>query len=93
MNLINRLLFKLSAYLRCRIIHGPNREPYLERYHLLHLPFGIHVYLHRFVASDPGKALHNHPWHSAISLVLSGQYRETRLGNNNQNHDLILRTI
>jgi len=79
MSLMNRLLFKLSAYLRCRVIRGPNQEPYLERYHLLRLPFGIHVYLHRFVASDPGRALHNHPWRSALALVLSGHYQETRL--------------
>ena len=81
MSLMNRALFRLSAYLRCRIIRGPNDEPYLERYHLLSLPFGIHIYLHRFVASDPGRALHNHPWRSALSLVLSGRYHETRLDN------------
>ena len=81
MHLINRLLFKFSAFLRCRIIRGPNNEPYLERYHLLRLPFGIHIYLHRFVASDPGRALHNHPWRLAFALVLSGCYHETRLVN------------
>ncbi len=93
MQLINRILFKISSYLRCRVIRGPNHEAYLERYHLLRLPFGIHLYLHRFVASDPGRALHNHPWHSAISLVLSGQYMETRLGSSQQNNDLIKRMI
>ena len=81
MSLMNRILFKFSAYLRCRVIRGPNQEPYLERYHLLRLPFGIQLYLHRFVASDPGRALHNHPWRSALSLVLCGNYDETRLGN------------
>ena len=93
MTLVNRLLFNFSSYLRCRVICGPKQEPYLERYHLLRLPFGVHVYLHRFVASDPGRALHNHPWHSALSLVLSGQYEETRLGNKKQNYDLIKRKI
>ncbi len=90
---MHRILFKLSAYLRCRVIRGPNQEPYLERYHLLRLPFGIHVYLHRFVASDPGRALHNHPWRHAMSLVLSGQYHETRLGDRKQNHQLIKRVV
>lgn len=89
MQLMNQLLFKISAYLRCRVIRGPNQEPYLERYHLLRLPFGIHVYLHRFVASDPGRALHNHPWRAALSLVLSGQYTETRLSNGQKNNALI----
>jgi len=93
MSLMNRLLFKISAYLRCRVICGQNQEPYLERYHLLRLPFGVQVYLHRFVASDPGRALHNHPWHSALSLVLSGQYTETRLGNREQNYNLRKRCI
>ena len=79
MPLIHRLLYRFSAKLRCRIITGRNGEPYLERYHLLRLPFGIHIYLHRFVASDPGRALHNHPWRSALSLVLAGGYQETRL--------------
>ncbi len=79
MSLIHRLLYRFSARLRCRIISGQGGEPYLERYHLLRLPFGIHVYLHRFVASDPGRTLHNHPWRHALSLVLAGGYRETRL--------------
>jgi hypothetical protein len=93
MSLMNRFLFKISAFLRCRVICGQNQEPYLERYHLMRLPFGIQVYLHRFVDSDPGRALHNHPWRSALSLVLSGQYAETRLGNSAQNYCLQKRII
>jgi len=77
--MIQNLLFKLSAHCRCRVIKGNDQQPYLERYHLLNLPFGIHIYLHRFVAGDPGKGLHNHPWKSAMSFILSGQYVETRL--------------
>ena len=79
MTWFNHLLFKLSAYCRCRVINGPDQQPYLERYHLLCLPFGYRVYLHRFVASDPGRGLHNHPWRHALSLVLSGHYQETRM--------------
>ncbi len=90
---MNKLLFKISSFLRCRIICGPDREPYLERYHLLRLPFGIQLYLHRFVASDPGRALHNHPWQSALSLIISGQYDETRLGNSRNNYALQKRSI
>ncbi len=73
------LLYKLSAFCRCRVINGPDHQPYLERYHLLRLPFGYQVYLHRFVASDPGRGLHNHPWKHALSLVLCGSYEETRM--------------
>jgi len=78
-SIMQNLLFKLTAYCRCRIIKGNDGQPYLERYHLLSLPFGSHLYCHRFVAGDPGKGLHNHPWKAAISLILSGQYIETRL--------------
>jgi len=75
----NRLLYRVSAYFRCRVIKGPDGEPYLERYHLTRLPFGYRAYLHRFVASDPGRGLHNHPWTHALSLVLCGRYQETRM--------------
>ena len=78
-SIMQRILFKASAYLPCRIISGNDGQPYLERYHLLSLPFNVQIYLHRFVASDPGKCLHNHPWKSALSLLISGQYIETRL--------------
>jgi hypothetical protein len=78
MSRFSRLLYRLSAYCRCRVINGPDQQPYLERYHLLRL-FGHQVYLHRFVASDPGRGLHNHPWKHALSLVLSGSYEETRM--------------
>ena len=79
MSLFNRLLYRCSAYLRCRVINGPDHQPYLERYHLLRLPFGYRVYLHRFVASDPGRGLHNHPWRHALSWLLCGSYQETRM--------------
>ena len=79
MSWLKYLLYRLSAYCRCRVINGPDDQPYLERYHLLRLPLGYRVYLHRFVASDPGRGLHNHPWKRAISLVLSGGYEETRM--------------
>ena len=93
MSLMNRILYRLSAHLRCRVIRGNRDEPYLERYHLLRLPLGIHFYLHRFVASDPGRALHNHPWRGALSIVLSGGYEETRLGAARDNYALRKRHV
>lgn len=67
----------------CRVIDGPDGEPYLERYALLVLgpdanPW-FSLYLHRFVASDPDRGLHDHPWTWSVSLVLSGGYDELRL--------------
>ena len=88
MNWLNRLLYRLSAYCRCRIISGPDEQPYLERYHLLRLPFGYRICLHRFVASDPGRGLHNHPWRHAISMLLCGTYQETRMLTAESNHAL-----
>ena len=93
MSLMQRLLFRLSAYCRCRVINGPDHEPYLERYHLLRLPFGYRVYLHRFVASDPGRGLHNHPWRHAVSLLLSGRYEETRMLSASEDNAIQRRTI
>ena len=88
MNLLNRLLYRLTAYCRCRVISGPDEQPYLERYHLLRLPFGYRIYLHRFVASDPGRGLHNHPWRHAISFLLCGSYQETRMLTAHSDHAL-----
>ena len=93
MSIINRILFKLSAYCRCRIINGPDKAPYLERYHLLRLPFGCQIYLHRFIASDPGRGLHNHPWQSACSLLLSGRYEEIRMADARNDNQLCSETI
>lgn len=93
MTWLNRLLYKLSAYCRCRVINGPDQQPYLERYHLLRLPFGYRACLHRFVASDPGRGLHNHPWRHALSLVLSGEYEETRMRSARDDNELHSRRI
>lgn len=75
--MIETILYRLTARLPCRFIDGDGGEPYLERYYLLGL-FGWHVYLHRFVDSDPDRGLHDHPWGRALSLVLSGGYEEIR---------------
>lgn len=71
------LLEGISARRPCRLIEGEQGEPYLERYYLLGA-FGWHLYLHRFVDSDPDRGLHDHPWGHALSLVLAGGYDEIR---------------
>ena len=75
--MLNRILQRLSDRLPCRLIDGPGGEPYLERYYLSGLG-GWHLYLHRFIASDPDRGLHDHPWRRAFSLILSGGYNEVR---------------
>jgi hypothetical protein len=74
---MKRLLEWISARRPCRLIEGDQGEPYLERYYLLGA-FGWHLYLHRFVDSDPDRGLHDHPREHALSLVLSGGYDEIR---------------
>jgi hypothetical protein len=70
------LLFWLSGRLPCRIISDGD-SPYLERYYLFTF-FGVRFYLHRFVASDPDRGLHDHPWPWAFSIILSSWYQEQR---------------
>ena len=71
--------FWLTSRLPCRIIDEDGR-PYLERYYLGTV-LGWRFYLHRFVGSDPDRALHDHPWTRAFSIILSGWYwEETRSG-------------
>lgn len=75
--MITRLLYKISGWLPCRLIHRKPGEPYLERYWLFSL-FGITAYLHRFVAADIDEGPHDHPWPYALSLILTGGYTEDR---------------
>lgn len=42
--------------------------------------FPLGVYMHCIHTSDPDGELHSHPWRWALSLVLSGSYREEVLG-------------
>lgn len=70
-------LMWLSGRLPARII-AHQGQPYLERYYV-GTPFGLRVYLHRFVDSDPD-GLHDHPWRWSLSVILFGWYFEQRRG-------------
>jgi hypothetical protein len=72
---MRNLLYWLSGHLPARMITGDNNERYLERYYIARA-FGCELYLHRFLASDPDRGFHNHPWRWAASLVLAGSYVE-----------------
>jgi hypothetical protein len=71
--MVNRLLFKLTSRLRCRLIHVDG-SPYLERYYVGSV-LDVALYLHRFVGCDGDRHQHNHPY-SATSIVLTGGYVE-----------------
>lgn len=79
MKFLEKSLFKVTNYLPCKIINDAG-VPYLERYHLLSLGKNfMRGYIHRFVASDPDRGVHDHPWNYAVSFVLTGGYYEERL--------------
>jgi hypothetical protein len=79
MSLVARLCEKLASRLEKRVVYRRDGAPYLERYYILHngdyswLPG---IYLHKFVSSDEDPELHNHPWGTSLSLILSGGYTE-----------------
>jgi hypothetical protein len=74
------LLGRLSAHLPCKVIKGPGGAPFLERYHLLRIPVvDFQLVLHRFVASDPARGFHEHPWLFGVLLILAGSYDQLRM--------------
>lgn len=85
--MIRDFLYWLTGKLPARSIDGEHGEPYLERYFLFRLP-GLQAYIHRFVASDPDRGLHDHPWGWSLSLVMVGGYREIRATEVSLNDDL-----
>lgn len=92
-SIAHRLLFWLSGQLKIRIIDGPKGEPYLERYEIVSIG-RFKLYLHRFLADDPDRGLHNHPWAWAFSIVLVEGYQEIRLKDpTNMNSDEYVRDI
>lgn len=75
--MLERLLFRYSGRLPCRLIQIEDR-PYLERYYIGKY-FGWTFYLHRFVSGDAERNVHDHPWRLSLSFILRGQYEEERL--------------
>ncbi len=63
---------------RCEYRGGADDRPLLYRFYLWKGSNGHALFLHRFVASDVGPELHNHPFEISISLLLKGGYVEER---------------
>lgn len=72
-----QVLGSWSDRLPCKLIQREDGMPYLRRYYVTTF-FDLRVYLHQFVGSDPGEALHSHPWRWALSIILFGWYGEER---------------
>lgn len=92
--LMNSILYKLSGFMRCKIIKGDEGQPYLERYMVARWgKNGEHtIFLHRFLDSDPDRGIHDHPWDSK-SFIVSGGYLEKRLIQKEGKEHVILRDV
>lgn len=78
------LMLSALQLLAARVMESPpnevisrNGRPYLERWYVARQRNEAldNVYIHRFVASDLGEDLHDHPW-SSHGIVLRGWYVE-----------------
>ena len=80
MNFVERALQRIARRFSSRTITGVDGSPYLTKHTLV--DFGKdrgRLYLHEFHRGDEDEEHHDHPW-NAVSFVLSGGYREERLG-------------
>lgn len=75
---ISNIVDRLSDGKWVRVIYTDG-TPYLMRVYLLPRWFRWRPFLHYFFRGDNDRALHNHPWGTSISLILTGGYREERL--------------
>ena len=94
MSMLNNLLYKLSGYLKVKMIKGELGQPYLERYMLFRWGKDGEntLFLHRFLDSDSDQGVHDHPWDSK-SFILCGGYNEERMIEENGVKTMIVRDI
>jgi len=89
-NILHKCLWALTETFsdRTRIIKVDGQD-YLRRFYITprrldefgedtekHLGFGL--YIHYFYRGDEDRELHNHPWETALSFILTGGYHEER---------------
>ncbi|MFW6184410.1 MAG: hypothetical protein ACOC8X_11485, partial [Chloroflexota bacterium] len=62
-------------------IYDDQNRPYLTRNYLSHKNRETWpgVFLHYFHRSDSDRELHNHPWDTAVAIILTGGYWEHRM--------------
>lgn len=76
--MMERFLIWLTDRLPARLIQD-NGVNYMIRFYLFTL-FGRRFYIHKFLASDPDRGIHNHPWRKAWSFILLRWYFEELRG-------------
>ena len=83
-SLFEQALWKLSMWAPFggQYVHNEQNGGYLLRTYLVpsrkQMTWLPGVYLHYFIRSDSDRSPHNHPWASAVSLILLGGYTERR---------------
>lgn len=75
MTLADRLILRVARRRPDFVIGGAER-PYLRRWWVIPRNRIFNVYLHEFLRSDDDRALHSHPWHFNLSILLRGGYLE-----------------
>ena len=74
---IRYMLRIITDYLPVKVIRDSKGKAFLIKYHVFAFTFdGPGIVIHRFVASDPGRGFHDHPWSHSASFVLAGGYEE-----------------
>lgn len=74
-------LVRLLGRLKTSVVRAPDLvigEKYLCRWYVLPRNRFFNIYLHKFLASDDDRALHDHPWYS-VSFLLKGELLEHNL--------------
>lgn len=79
---MKRFLMWLTDRLPARLI-SDNGVDYMIRFYLFTV-FGRRFYIHMFLASDPDRGIHNHPWRKAWSFIMLGWYFEELRGPSHQ---------
>jgi len=79
---MKRFLTWLTDKLPARLI-SDNGVDYMIRFYLF-TAFGRRWYIHMFLASDPDRGIHNHPWRKVWSFILLGWYFEELRGPSHQ---------
>jgi 8-oxo-dGTP diphosphatase len=80
---IRYLVIFVTNFLPVKVIKDEHGRPFLYRYHLFTLGNdGPGMCIHHFVASDPDRGYHDHPWAKALSFILCGGYTERILDGN-----------